>query len=100
MPSIWSRETFKPGQIGLLTSKLLAFECRRSVRRPHSLNIFSSETTGPIEAKFHMESPWDRRTKVYSNVSGHMTKIAPIPVYGKNLKNLLLKNRNPDDLKT
>ena len=25
-------------------------------RRPHSSNIFS-ETSGPIEAKFHMESP-------------------------------------------
>ena len=28
-----------------------------SVCLPHSLNI--SETTGPIEAKFHMESPWE-----------------------------------------
>ena len=25
-------------------------------------NIFS-ETTGPIEAKFHVEPPWDRRRK-------------------------------------
>ena len=25
-------------------------------------NIFS-ETTGPIEAKFHLEPPWDRRRK-------------------------------------
>ena len=22
-------------------------------------NIFSSETTGPIKAKFHVEPPWD-----------------------------------------
>ena len=49
-------------------------------------NIFSSETTGPIEAKFHMEPPWDRGTKVCSNGSGHMTKMAAMPIYGKNLK--------------
>ena len=46
----------------------------------------SSETTGPIEAKFHMKPPWDERTKVCSNGSGHMTKMAAMPIYGKNLK--------------
>ena len=35
----------------------LAHMSLSSVRRPHSLNIFSSETTGPIKVKFHMESP-------------------------------------------
>ena len=49
-------------------------------------NIFSSETTGPIEAKFHMEPPWDRGTKVCSNGPGHLTKMAAMPIYGKNLK--------------
>ena len=49
-------------------------------------NIFSSETTGPIEAKFHMEPPWDWGTKVYSNGPGHMTKMAAMPIYGENLK--------------
>ena len=33
-------------------------------------NIFSSETTGPIKAKFHIEPPWDRGTKVCSNGPG------------------------------
>ena len=42
-----------------------------SIWRPHSLNIFSLETTGPIEAKFHMESPWDGGTKVYSKPWSH-----------------------------
>ena len=37
------------GQIGLHLS---------SVCRPHSLNIFSSETTWAIEANFHMEPIW------------------------------------------
>ena len=66
-------------------------------------NIFSSETTGPIEAKFHMEPPWDRETIVYSNGPGHMTKMAAMPIYGKNLKtlkNLLLRNQKADDLET
>ena len=63
-------------------------------------NIFSSETTGPIEAKFHVESPLEGGTKVYSNGPGHMTKIATMPIYGKTLKNLLLQNQKADDLET
>ena len=75
----------------------------------------SSETTRPIEAKFHMEPPWDGGTKVCSNGGGtkvcsngggtkvcsngggtkvcsngpgHMTKIVAMPIYGKNLKKI------------
>ena len=40
----------------------------------------------PIEAKFHMESPWDGGTKVCSNGPGHMTKMAAMPIGGKNFK--------------
>ena len=29
-----------------------------SVRRPHTPNVFSTERTGPITAKFHMEPQW------------------------------------------
>ena len=61
--------------------------CRTSyivVRRPHSLKIFSSETNGPIKVKFHMELLWDRGTKVCSNGPGHLTKMAAMPIYGKN----------------
>ena len=39
----------------------------------------------PIEAKFQVEPPWDRRTKVCSNGPGHMTKMAAMPIYGKNI---------------
>ena len=60
-------------------------EPKAHCHRPHSLNIFSSETTGPIEAKFHMVSPWDGGTKVCLNGPGHMTKMAAIPIYVKNL---------------
>ena len=55
-------------------------------RRPHSLNIFSSETTEPIKVKFHVELLWDGGTKVCSNGPGHMTKMAAMPIYGENLK--------------
>ena len=49
------------------------------------LNFFSSVTTRPFEVKLHMEPPWDGGTKVYSNGAGHMTKMAAMPIYGKNL---------------
>ena len=35
-----------------------------------------------------MESPWDGGTKVCSNGPGHMTKMAAMPIYGKNLKKI------------
>ena len=38
--------------------------------------------------------------KVCSNGPGHMTKVAAMPIYGKNLKNLLLWNQTADDLKS
>ena len=55
-----------------------------SVRRPQCSNIFSSETAGPIKAKFYVEPPWVGGTKVYINGPGHMTKMAATPIYGKN----------------
>ena len=48
-------------------------------------NIFS-ETTVPIEAKFHVSPPWDGGMKIYLNDPGHMTNVATMPIYGKNLK--------------
>ena len=49
-------------------------------------NIFSLETTEPIEVKFHVEPSWDGGTKVCSNGHGHMTKMAAMLTYDKNLK--------------
>ena len=58
-----------------------------SVRRPSTIsNIFSSETAWPIKAKFYVEPPWEGGTKVCINGPGHMTKMAAMPIYGKNLK--------------
>ena len=48
-------------------------------------HFFSLETTWPIEAIFHVDPPWDGGMKVYSNGPGHMTSMATMPIYGKNL---------------
>ena len=57
------------------------------VRRPFTFsNIFSAETAWPIKAKFYVEPPWEGATKVCINGPGHMTKMAAMPIYGKNLK--------------
>ena len=45
-------------------------------------NIVSSETTRPFELKFHMKTPYDRLAKIYTNCTGHMTKMATMPIYG------------------
>ena len=41
-------------------------------------------STGPFEAKLHIEPLWDGGMKVCLNGPGHMTKMAVIPIYGKN----------------
>ena len=70
---------------------------RLSAVRPSTFsNIFSSETTGPIKLKFYMETPRDPGTKVCSNGPDHMTKMAAMPIYGKNpLKIFFSRTRRP-----
>ena len=67
-------------------------------------NIVSSETTLPFELKFHMKTPYDRLAKIYTNCTGHMTKMATTPIYGKKLKKpfkcLLLWNQKANGLGT
>ena len=48
-------------------------------------NFFSLETARPIEAKFHMEPPLARVVKVNTNGLSHMTKMATMSIYGKNI---------------
>ena len=38
----------------------------------------------PVEAKLHMEPLRDKGTEVSLNGPGHMTKMAAMPIYGKN----------------
>ena len=46
-------------------------------------DIVSSKTTRPFEFKFHMQTPHDKLAKIYTNCTGHMTKMAIKPIYGK-----------------
>ena len=48
------------------------------------LSFISSEPTGPIKFKCHMETPSDVGSKACSNGPGHMTMMATMPIYGKN----------------
>ena len=41
-----------------------------------------------------METPYDKLAKIYTNCSGHMTKVAAMPLYGKTLY------QKDDDLRT
>ena len=63
-------------------------------------NFFSLETARLIQAKFHVEPPWDGRTKVRSNGPGHMTNMDAMPIYGENLEKILLWNQKVDDLES
>ena len=67
--------------------------------RPSTISNVFSETAWPIKAKFYMEPPWEGETKVYINGPGHMTKMATMPIYGKDLKKLL-QNQMSYDLET
>ena len=66
-----------------ITDPCSGFRCRRC---PPFSNVFSSETAWPIKAKFYVEPPWEGGMKIYINGPGHMTKMAAMPIYGKNLK--------------
>ena len=48
-------------------------------------NFFYLETPMPIEAKFHVEPPWDGGLKMSTIGLCHMTKMATMSIYGKNL---------------
>ena len=53
---------------------------------PHFQTSFLQKTLRSFEAKFPIEPPWDVGMKICSNVQGHMTKMASMPIYGKNLQ--------------
>ena len=67
---------------------------RPSVRPSTISNNFSSETTGQIAIKFHIQLPGPLGKKNCSNGLGHVTNMAVMPIYGKNLK----KSSSPEPL--
>ena len=51
---------------------------------PKYSNIFSSEMAWRIKAKFYVKHLWNGGINVYINYLVHMTKMAAMPIYGKN----------------
>ena len=49
-------------------------------------NFFSLEIARPIEARFHVGPAWDWKLKVCSNGPCHVTNMAAMLIYGKNLE--------------
>ena len=51
---------------------------------------------GPIELKFHVKTPYEKLVKIYAKYFGHMTKMTPMPILGKNhLKIFFSRTRRP-----
>ena len=67
-----------------LIGELIVYQWSGVRRCPQCSNIFFSQTTWPIKAKFYVEPPWVKGTKFCSRHLGHMTKMAATPIYGKN----------------
>ena len=90
-----SPEPKAPGELIGWEGSVVRLSVRPSVRRPSTIsNDFSSETTGPIATKFHIQPPGPLGKKNCSNGLGHMTNMAAMPIYGKNLK----KSSSPEPL--
>ena len=60
---------------------------------------FSSETTGSILIKFHMQPLGKGGRKVYIFGQGHITKMAAMPMYDKTLKIFFSRTTGPIALK-
>ena len=85
MDRIYDFPFFSSPEPSGLQGELKVYPCS-GIRRSRSQQCSNiSETAWPIKAKFYVEPPLERRTKVYINGPGHMTKMAPMPIYGKNL---------------
>ena len=66
---------------------------------PTFSNFVSLEIARPIEAKFHLEPPWDGGMKVSTDGLCHMTKMAAMSIYGKHPLNIFSGTKRPRPLK-
>ena len=78
-----------------LIGELLVYPWSSVCRRPQCSNIFFSDTAWPIKAKFYVEPPWVGETKFCSGHVGHMTKMAAMPIYGKNASKIFFRTGGP-----
>ena len=47
--------------------------------------LLCPETNGQTQDNLHIESSWDKGPQIYQNWWGHITKMAAMLIYGKNL---------------
>ena len=99
-PSLWetARYRLKYCLKGPLSPKQATNQpvVRPSVLHPSTIsNNFSSETTGPIATKFHIQPPGPLGKKNCSNGLGHMTNMATMPIHDKNLKKSFFSSPEP-----
>ena len=53
-----------------------------------------------LNSKFYVKTPYDKLAKIYAKYFGHMTKMAAMPIYGKNhLKIFFSRTRRPMTLR-
>ena len=83
---------------GLITAKIIKEKCALIIFL--NTSVFSQIIFYDVLCLFLNTFDDILGTKVCSNGPGHMTKMATMPIYGKNLKNLLLWNQTADDLET
>ena len=62
------------------------FDLGQRSLRFQSKNLIFAETVGPFGTKAHMKAKGRMGMKIYINELGHMTNMAAMPIYGKNLK--------------
>ena len=70
------------------------FDLGQRSLRFQSYNLFFSKTTGRFGTKVHMKARGRMGMKIYTNELGHMTNMATMPIYGKNLK----KSSSPEPI--
>ena len=81
-----------------LIGELIGYSWSKSSVRPQ----FQTSSLKPLDQS-KPNSMWSllgKGERVYINGPGHMTKMAAIPIYGKNLKNLIFQNQMSYDLET
>ena len=68
---------------------------RRPSVRPQFQTSSPLKPLGQSKPKFNVEPPWEEGTKVYINGPGHMTKMAAMPIYGKNPSKIFSRTGGP-----
>ena len=68
-------------------------KCEVVQKSPYNVLAFRS-----FETKFHLKAYWKSEKKIYIHEFRHVTKMAAMSIYSKNLKNPVLQNQLTEDL--